>query len=68
MHDVRTTASEQHGRDLPAERSVWNVDITTPAIVLGSRQTETELDLDACIHLGVRRSYQSLPLHISLLT
>jgi len=48
VHDVRTTASEQHGRDLPAERSVWNVDITAPAIVLGSRQTEAELDLDAC--------------------
>lgn len=48
MRDVRTTANEQHGRDLPAERSVWNVDITTPAIVLGSRQTEAELDLDAC--------------------
>ena len=50
MRDVRTTASEQHGRDLPAERSVWNVDITTPAIVLGSRQTEAELDLDACVN------------------
>ena len=49
---VRTTASEQHGRDLPAERSVWNVDITTPAIVLGSRQTEAELDLDACVIAG----------------
>ena len=50
MRDVRTTASEQHGRDLPAERSVWNVDITTPAIVLGSRQTEAELNLDACVN------------------
>ena len=50
MRDVRTTASEQHGRDLPAERSVWNVDITTPAIVLGSRQTEAELDLDTCVN------------------
>ena len=48
VHDVHTTTSEQHGRDLPAERSVWNVDITAPAIVLGSRQTEAELDLDAC--------------------
>ena len=48
VHDVHTTTSEQHGRDLPAERSVWNVDITTSAIVLGSRQTEAELDLDAC--------------------
>lgn len=48
MRDVRTTASEQHGRDLPAERSVWNVDIVASAIVLGSRQTEAELDLDAC--------------------
>ena len=45
---MRTTVSEQHGRDLHAERSVWNVDITSPAIVLGSRQTEAELDLDAC--------------------
>ena len=50
---VRTTAAEQHGRDLPAERSVWNVDITSPAIVLGSRQTESELDLDACINKNV---------------
>jgi len=50
---VHTTASEQHGRDLPAERSVWNVDITTPAIVLGSRQTEAELDLDACANENV---------------
>ena len=50
---MRTTASEQHGRDLPAERSVWNVDITTPAIVLGSRQTEAELDLNACANENV---------------
>ena len=49
---MHTTASEQHGRDLPAERSVWNVDITTPAVVLGSRQTEAELDLDACVNAG----------------
>ena len=50
---MHTTASEQHGRDLPAERSVWNVDIATPAIVLGSRQTEAELDLDACANENV---------------
>ena len=48
VHDVHTTATEQHGRDLPAERSVWNVDVTVPAIVLGSRQTETELKIEAC--------------------
>lgn len=53
MHHVRTTASEQHGRDLPAERSVWNVDVVGPAIVLGSRQTEVELDLDACAAAGI---------------
>jgi len=53
VHHVRTTASEQHGRDLPAERSVWNVDIIGPAIVLGSRQTEAELDLDACAEAGI---------------
>ncbi len=48
MHHVRTTAGEQHGRDLPAERSGWNVDVVAKAIVLGSRQTEAELDKDAC--------------------
>jgi hypothetical protein len=48
VRNVHTTASEQHGRDLPAERSVWNVDITVPAIVLGSRQTETEINIEAC--------------------
>jgi len=53
VHDVRTTASEQHGRDLPAERSVWNIDVIHPAIVLGSRQTETELDLGACSNANV---------------
>lgn len=53
MHHVRTTASEQHGRDLPAERSVWNVDVVAQAIVLGSRQTEAELDLDACVAAGI---------------
>ena len=53
MHNVLATASEQHGRDLPAERSVWNVDVSVPAIVLGSRQTETELNLDACAKANV---------------
>jgi len=53
VREVRTTASEQHGRDLPAERSVWNVDVISPAIVLGSRQTETELDLVACLNNNV---------------
>ncbi len=50
---MHTTASEQHGRDLPAVRSVWNVDVVAPAIVLGSRQTEAELDLDACANENV---------------
>lgn len=50
---VRTTASEQHSRTLVAERSVWNVDITGTAIVLGSRQTEAELHLDACASANV---------------
>jgi len=53
VHNVRTTAGEQHGRDLAAERSVWNVDVAAPAIVLGSRQTESELDLEACVAAGV---------------
>ena len=52
VHHVHTTASEQHGRDLPAERSVWIVDVVGPAIVLGSRQADTELDTDACVKAG----------------
>ena len=52
VHYVHTTASEQHGRDLPAERSVWIVDVVGSAIVLGSRQADTELDTDVCVKAG----------------
>ncbi|TSA53981.1 MAG: hypothetical protein D4R44_02470 [Actinobacteria bacterium] len=53
MHEVLTTATEQHGRDLPSVRSVWNVQVIAPAIVLGSRQTTLELDDEACRSYGV---------------
>jgi len=39
---VRSTATEFHQRDLPAERSVWIVEVDHPALVLGSSQSMVE--------------------------
>ena len=35
---ARTSATEFHQRDLPAERALWIVEFEQPALVLGSRQ------------------------------
>jgi len=35
---ARTSATEFHQRDLPAERGLWIVEFDQPALVLGSRQ------------------------------
>jgi lipoate-protein ligase A len=35
---VRTSATEFHQRDLPAERAIWIVEFEQPALVLGSSQ------------------------------
>ena len=48
LYTENISAGEQHGRDLVAERAVWDVRVTRTAIVLGSRQDETLLNIDQC--------------------
>jgi lipoate-protein ligase A len=48
LYTELVSAGEQHGRDLVAERSVWDVRITRKAIVLGSRQDESLLNSELC--------------------
>ena len=51
----RSTAAEFHARTVaePAHRELWHHDITAPAVVLGSTQDESVLDVDACRRAGV---------------
>ena len=53
FHEVLGTAEEHHHRVLPNERAVWDFEITRPAIVLGSRQDVTVLDVAACDASGI---------------
>jgi len=48
LYTEHVSAGDQHGRDLFAERSVWNVRVNRTALVLGSRQDESLLDVDQC--------------------
>ncbi len=54
---VRTTstAADFHARTVPdpAPSELWQHDITSPALVLGSTQDELVVDLDACGRAGV---------------
>lgn len=47
------SAGEQHGRDLVADRAVWDVRVTRAAIVLGSRQNEALLNRELCSRDGI---------------
>lgn len=51
----RSTAMAFHARSVPdpASRVVWWHDVTAPALVLGSTQSEDIADLDACRRAGV---------------
>ncbi len=51
----RSTASEFHARAIPdpAECEIWQHDITSPALVLGSTQDPSVVDADACSRAGV---------------
>lgn len=53
FHEVARSAEEHHHADLPAERGVWDVDVTRPALVLGSRQTTAVVDLEECARRGI---------------
>jgi len=48
LYTEHISAGEQHGRDLVPERAVWDVRVTRMAMVLGSRQDETLLNIDQC--------------------
>lgn len=51
----RASAAEHHGRALPAGggRLVWAHDVTRPALVLGSTQDESVVDLGVARALGI---------------
>jgi len=51
----RSGAAEFHGRSVPdpAERVIWWHEVTAPALVLGSTQPESIVDVDACRAAGV---------------
>lgn len=53
LYTEHVSAGEQHGRDLVAERAVWDVRITQKAMVLGSRQDESLLNGELCSRDGV---------------
>ena len=53
LHTEHVSAGEQHGRDLVAERAVWDVRITRTAVVLGSRQDESLLNGELCSGEGI---------------
>jgi lipoate-protein ligase A len=53
LYTEHVSAGEQHGRDLVAERAVWDVRITQTAMVLGSRQNESLLNGDLCGRDGI---------------
>jgi len=45
----RSTAGDFHARavPVPASREIWRHDITTPALVLGSTQDRSDIDIEA---------------------
>jgi lipoate-protein ligase A len=51
----RSTAAAFHARTVPdpADRVVWWHDVTAPALVLGSTQSDAVVDHDACRRAGV---------------
>jgi len=53
LYTEHVSAGEQHGRDLVAERAVWDVRITQTAMVLGSRQNESLLNGELCGRDGI---------------
>jgi lipoate-protein ligase A len=53
LYTEHVSAGEQHGRDLVAERAVWDVRITQKAMVLGSRQEESLLNGELCSRDGI---------------
>ena len=53
LYTEHVSAGAQHGRDLVAERAVWDVRITQKAMVLGSRQDVSLLNGELCSRDGI---------------
>jgi len=53
LYTEHVSAGAQHGRDLVAERAVWDVRITQKAMVLGSRQDGSLLNGELCSRDGI---------------
>lgn len=51
----QSTAADFHARAVPdpAHREIWQHDVVAPAVVLGSTQDRSVVDLDACRRSGV---------------
>jgi lipoate-protein ligase A len=52
-HDWSGTAAEFHELSLPSERALWSCSVTSPAIILGSTQQESDVDSDVASSLGL---------------
>ncbi len=50
-----SSAADFHGRVVPdpAPHEIWQHDITAPALVLGSTQDDSIVDVEACRHAGI---------------
>ena len=51
----QSSAADFHARAVPdpAGCEIWQHDITSPALVLGSTQSDSVVDVDACRHAGI---------------
>ena len=52
-HDWLGTASEFHEMSLPVESALWSCSVTSPAIILGSTQLESDVDSEVASSLGL---------------
>ncbi|CAB4602004.1 unannotated protein [freshwater metagenome] len=53
LHEWNGSASEFHALDLPYERAVWWCRVSEPALILGSTQSETDVNADAAATAGI---------------
>lgn len=60
VHEWTGSAEEFHDREVSGPRSVWLCNVTSPALVLGSSQPDTDIDLEAAsrsnLHVIRRRT------------
>lgn len=53
FHEAIGLAEEHHHRVLSSERAVWDFEITRPALVLGSRQDGSIVNVEECATRGI---------------